>query len=163
MVSSTASTVSEYLASLPPERRAVIAAVRKLIRRNLPKGYREAMNFGMITYEIPLTRYPETYNGQPLAYAALAAQKNKYSLYLTCACMDEARATRLRDARARPVHRALRGGASALMPPATSASRNRAAVSGLFAHSAQSRAVLPSASWRSGSAPASSNTRTTSV
>jgi len=101
MVSSTASTVSEYLASLPPERRAVIAAVRKLIRRNLPKGYREAMSFGMITYEIPLTRYPETYNGQPLAYVALAAQKNKYSLYLTCACMDEARATRLRDAHAR--------------------------------------------------------------
>jgi len=57
MVSSTASTVSEYLASLPPERRAVIAAVRKLIRGSLPKGYREAMNFGMITYEIPLTRF----------------------------------------------------------------------------------------------------------
>jgi hypothetical protein len=101
MVSSTASTVSEYLASLPPERRAVVAAVRKLIRRNLPKGYREAMNFGMITYEIPLTRYPGTYNGQPLAYVALAAQKNKYSLYLTCAYMDEARAKRLRDAHAR--------------------------------------------------------------
>jgi hypothetical protein len=55
----------------------------------------------MITYEIPLTRYPETYNGQPLAYVALAAQKNKYSLYLTCAYMDEARAMRLRDAHAR--------------------------------------------------------------
>jgi len=101
MVSSTASTVSEYLASLPPERRAVMVAVRKLIRRNLPKGYRETMSFGMITYEIPLTRYPETYNGQPLAYVALAAQKNKYSLYLTCAYMEEARAMRLRDAHAR--------------------------------------------------------------
>jgi hypothetical protein len=101
MVSSTASTVSEYLASLPPERRVVIAAVRKLIRGSLPKGYRETMSFGMITYEIPLTRYPQTYNGQPLAYVALAAQKNKYSLYLTCAYLDEARATRLRDAHAR--------------------------------------------------------------
>lgn len=101
MVSSTASTVSEFLASLPPERRAVIAAMRKLIRGSLPRGYREAMNFGMITYEIPLTRYPKTYNGQPLAYVALAAQKSKHSLYLTCAYMDEARATRLRDAHAR--------------------------------------------------------------
>lgn len=101
MVSSAASTVSEYLASLPPERRAVITAVRKLIRGSLPKGYREAMNYGMINYEIPLTRYPNTYNGRPLTYVALAAQKNKYSLYLTCAYMDEARATRLRNAHAR--------------------------------------------------------------
>ncbi len=101
MVSSTARTVSEYLASLPTERRAVIAAMRKLIRGNLPEGYREAMNFGMITYEIPLTRYPKTFNGQPLAYVALAAQMNKYSLYLTCAYMDQARVTRLRDAHAR--------------------------------------------------------------
>src|SRR5688572_32827588 len=41
------------------------------------------MNWGMICYEIPLKQYPDTYNGQPLAYVALAAQKNKYSLYLT--------------------------------------------------------------------------------
>lgn len=101
MVSSTASTVSEYLASLPPERREVLAAVRRVIRGNLPKGYREVMNYGMITYEIPLARYPKTYNGQPLGYVALAAQKNKSSLYLTCAYMDEARAARLRDAHAR--------------------------------------------------------------
>ncbi|NIR35130.1 MAG: DUF1801 domain-containing protein, partial [Actinobacteria bacterium] len=39
---------------------------------NLPDGYEEAMGWGMISYEIPLSRYPDTYNGKPLAYAALA-------------------------------------------------------------------------------------------
>ena len=101
MVSSTAATVSSYLASLPPERRKIVATIRKLIRANLPKGYREAMNFGMISYEIPLTRYPKTYNGQPLVYVALAAQKHRYSLYLTCAYLDTDRATRLRIAHER--------------------------------------------------------------
>ncbi|HEX5724748.1 MAG TPA: DUF1801 domain-containing protein, partial [Longimicrobiaceae bacterium] len=40
-------------------------------------------NWGMISYEVPLERFPRTYNGQPLGYAALAAQKNYYALYLT--------------------------------------------------------------------------------
>src|SRR5687768_11531449 len=83
MVKSAATNVDQYLAELPEERRGVMTAVRKLIRKNLPKGYVESMNWGMICYEIPLEQYPDTYNGQPLAYVALAAQKNKYSLYLT--------------------------------------------------------------------------------
>ena len=83
MVSSKATTVAAYLAELPAERRAVIAAVRKVVRKHLPKGYVETMNWGMICYEIPLKRYPVTYNRQPLSYAALAAQKNNYALYLT--------------------------------------------------------------------------------
>ena len=82
MVSSKALTVDEYLAELPPERRSIVASVRDLVRRNLPDGYRETMNWGMISYEIPLERYPVTYNKQPLGYAALAAQKNNYTLYL---------------------------------------------------------------------------------
>ncbi len=72
--------------------------MRKLIRDNLPKGYREAMTYGMIGYEIPLDEYPNTYNGKPLVYAALAAQKNACSLYLNCMFADEARTKRLRDA-----------------------------------------------------------------
>ncbi|MDP9193522.1 MAG: DUF1801 domain-containing protein [Acidobacteriota bacterium] len=82
MVSSAATNVEQYLAELPEERRAVVAALRKLIRKHLPKGYVESMNWGMICYEIPLEQYPDTYNGQPLGYVALAAQKHKYSLYL---------------------------------------------------------------------------------
>lgn len=83
MVASKAATVAAYLAELPEERRAVVSAVRDLIVRNLPRGYKETVGYGMITYCIPLTQYPGTYNKQPLCYAALAAQKNHFSLYLT--------------------------------------------------------------------------------
>ena len=83
MATSRATTVDGYLEELPPDRRAVIATVRDTVRKALPKGYRETVNWGMITYELPLERYPDTYNGQPLMYAALAAQKNHYAIYLT--------------------------------------------------------------------------------
>ena len=82
MVSSRASTVKEYLDELPADRRKVIAKVRSVVNKYLPKGYKETMNWGMICWEIPLSRYPVTYNKQPLGIVALAAQKNYYSLYL---------------------------------------------------------------------------------
>ena len=77
-----ATTVEDYLEQLPAERRAVIAAVREIILRHLPAGYHETINWGMISYEIPLERYPTTYNHQPLAYIGLAAQKQYYALHL---------------------------------------------------------------------------------
>lgn len=79
---SDASTVDEYLASLPEERREAIETVREVILANLPDGYEERMAFGMIGYVIPLSRYPKTYNGQPLGIAALASQKNHMAVYL---------------------------------------------------------------------------------
>ena len=79
---SDATTVTEYLASLPENRRRAMKAVRTVIRANLPKGLVEAMNWGMIVYEVPLKTCPDTYNGQPLAYAALASQKQYMSVYL---------------------------------------------------------------------------------
>ncbi len=79
---SDATSVTQYLAELPADRRAAIEAVRQTILANLPAGYEEAMNWGMITYQVPFARYPNTYNGQPLAYAALASQKNYMSVYL---------------------------------------------------------------------------------
>ncbi len=98
MAKARATTVDEYLASLPEERRAVISAVRDIIRRRLPEGYRESINWGMIAYEVPLERYPETYNGQPLGYVALAAQKNHYALYLNCTGMGADHEARFRKA-----------------------------------------------------------------
>jgi hypothetical protein len=83
MVSSKETRPGAYLASLPPERRKVIAAVRAVVKKHLPKGYVETMNLGMLSYEIPLSRHPDTYNKQPLMYLALAAQKNNYALYIT--------------------------------------------------------------------------------
>lgn len=85
MVQSQATTVKGYLAELPPDRRNVVAAVRKIILDNLPAGYEEGMQYGMIGYFVPLKIYPEGYLDNPsvpLCYAALAAQKNYFSLYL---------------------------------------------------------------------------------
>ena len=79
---SKATTVAAYLKELSPETRRIIAAVRSVIRKNLPKGMEERMDWGVISYEIPLARYPKTYNGRPLMYAALAAQKNYCALYM---------------------------------------------------------------------------------
>lgn len=77
-----AKTVKEYMASLPEDRRGDIETVRKIILDNLPEGFEEFMTYGMIGYGIPLSRYPNTYNGQPIGPAALAMQKNKNSIYL---------------------------------------------------------------------------------
>jgi hypothetical protein len=79
---SEANTVEGYLKSLPEEKRKTISAVRNIILKNLPKGYEEAMNYGMISYQIPLSVCRDTYNGQPLMYAALASQKNYMAIYL---------------------------------------------------------------------------------
>ena len=70
---SEAITVDEYLAALPENRRESLARVRRVILDHLPTGYEEAMNWGMITYQLPLAVYPDTYNGQPLMVAALAS------------------------------------------------------------------------------------------
>ena len=78
----TAGTIAEYLAQLSPEERADIQTVRRVIKKNLPKGYQESVQWGMICYSIPLSRFSDTYNGHALCYAALAAQKNYNSLYL---------------------------------------------------------------------------------
>jgi hypothetical protein len=100
MVNSAANTVDAYLAELPPERRDVVSKVRDAVNARMPSGYREAMSYGMIGWAIPLERYPDTYNGQPLCYVALAAQKNAYSLYLMGVYSDSAQERVLRDAAA---------------------------------------------------------------
>ena len=83
MVKSEAATVEEYLAGLPEERRDAIEAVRWVVLDNLPDGYEECMQFGMIGYVVPLSRYPVTYNKQALQLAALASQKRYMAVYLT--------------------------------------------------------------------------------
>jgi uncharacterized protein YdhG (YjbR/CyaY superfamily) len=88
-VRSEATTAEQYLAELPDDRREAIEAVRAVILENLPDGYEEAMNWGMITYQIPLETYPDTYNKQPLMFAALASQKNHMAVYLTGTYVSE--------------------------------------------------------------------------
>lgn len=93
MVYSKAKTVSEYLAELEPKRQAEIEKLRQLLLSSLPAGLEEAMNWGMICYQVPLSLVPKTYNNQPLLYAAIASQKNYISLYLMpIYAFDQARA-----------------------------------------------------------------------
>jgi hypothetical protein len=82
MASSTATTPEEYLASLPADRRAMVAAVREVINANLPPGYREGMSYGMLGWHVPLETFPDTYNRRPLDLAGLASQKRYVALYL---------------------------------------------------------------------------------
>ena len=97
MARSGATMVAADLAQLPSERRSALARVRAGIRKHLPAGYRGTMNWGMITYEVPVKRYPNTCNGQPLLYAALAAQKEYLAIYLMGACQDPALTRVLND------------------------------------------------------------------
>ena len=82
-----ATTVAQYLAALPAERRAAISAVRKVINDNLPNGYEEGIQFGMIGWYVPLSMYPEGYGENkkvPLPLVALASQKSGMVLHFLC-------------------------------------------------------------------------------
>lgn len=98
MASSKAKTVKDYLAQLPADRRKAIERVRTVVRKNLPAGFEETMNWGMISYEVPLARFPKTYNGQPLGYVALGAQKNYNVIYLMAAYGDKKQLKKLQHA-----------------------------------------------------------------
>ncbi len=85
---SKATTVKQYLAELPPDRRQAIESVRKVILANLDKTYEEGMQYGMIGYYVPHGFFPDGYHcnpQQPLPFACLASQKNYMSLYLMSA------------------------------------------------------------------------------
>lgn len=82
---SKAKTAKQYLAELPPDRRAAIEAVRQVILKNLKGGYEEGMTYGMIGYYVPHSLYPAGYHcdpKMPLPFAGLASQKQHMSLYL---------------------------------------------------------------------------------
>jgi uncharacterized protein YdhG (YjbR/CyaY superfamily) len=81
-VQSKTKSVAQYLKELPDNHQEAIAVIRELILDNLPNGYVESMNWGMISYEIPLEIYPDTYNKQPLGIVALASQKNHMAIYM---------------------------------------------------------------------------------
>ena len=97
MQNKSATTPEQYIDDLPADRREAIAKVRSVVKKNLPKGYAEFVSWGMLNYGVPLTKFANTGNGQPLCYAALAAQKNYCSLYLMSVYGDKKQEARLRD------------------------------------------------------------------
>jgi hypothetical protein len=88
---SKAKTVAAYLKELPAERRAALQQVREVFLENLPAGYEEGMQYGMIGYYVPHGVYPAGYHcdpQQPVPFAGMASQKNHMSLYLMCVYGD---------------------------------------------------------------------------
>lgn len=81
---SKATTVDAYLAELPEERQKPIEKLRKVIKKNLPKGFKESMGYGMIGWSVPHSIYPAGYHcnpKDPLPFMGLASQKNSINLY----------------------------------------------------------------------------------
>lgn len=88
--------VADFLKNLPDDRRAAASRVREAIVRALPEGYEEAVGKRMLVYQVPLSTYPDTYNKQPLWYAALASEKSYLSLHLMPVYGDQKLAARLK-------------------------------------------------------------------
>ena len=105
IMQSKSTTVAGYLDELPEDRRQAINKVRAAIRKNLPKGYEETMQYGMITYVVPHKLYPAGYHcnpKDPLPFVSLASQKNYMSLYLMACYMNpELKAWVIAEAKAR--------------------------------------------------------------
>jgi hypothetical protein len=98
---SKATTVKQYLAELPEDRRGAIAAVRQVILDNIDPNYEEGMQYGMIGYFVPHRLYPDGYHcdpKQPLGFACLGSQKNHMALYMMCVYGDSELAKWFRQA-----------------------------------------------------------------
>ena len=89
--------VALFLENLPADRGTAVSEVREVTVDHLPAGYEEAVVKRMLVYQVPLARYPDTYNGQALWYVALASQKSYLSLYLMGAYGDPGLAQRVRE------------------------------------------------------------------
>lgn len=96
---SNVTTIDDYMAELPADRREAIEAIRAVILKNLPKGYVEGMQYGMIGYFVPHSIYPSGYHcdpKQPLPFASLASQKNHMAVYLFCLYSEQDAAERFK-------------------------------------------------------------------
>lgn len=81
-------TVKEWLASVPAERKEAVDTVRTVINKNLPKGYEETVDWGMLAWVVPLSRFPNTHNDHPLMLAALGAHRKLMTVYLMTVYAD---------------------------------------------------------------------------
>src|SRR5262249_61389790 len=95
---SNVKTPAQYIPSPPADRAKTIATVRALVNKHIPPGYDECLVWGTIGWTIPLSRYPDTYNKQPICYVALSSQKNYCSLYLMGAFWSASQLEQLRAA-----------------------------------------------------------------
>ncbi len=83
-MATSATTVTEYLDSLPDDRKAAIKKLRSVIKKNLPKGFKETIGYGMPAFVVPHSKYPDGYHCTPelpLPFMSYASQKNFVALY----------------------------------------------------------------------------------
>jgi uncharacterized protein YdhG (YjbR/CyaY superfamily) len=81
---SKATTVDQYIAELPEDRKKAMIELRKVFKKNIPKGFQECMSYGMIGYVVPHSKYPAGYHCDPklpLPFVAFASQKNFIAVY----------------------------------------------------------------------------------
>lgn len=81
---SKAKTVDEYIAEIPADRQKAMQQLRKIVKKNLPKGFKESMNYGMMGYAVPHSIYPAGYHcnpSDPLPFMGIASQKNSINIY----------------------------------------------------------------------------------
>ncbi|GAA4276680.1 DUF1801 domain-containing protein [Aquimarina mytili] len=79
-----ANTPDEYIAAIPKERQAAMTSLREVIKKNLPKGFSEEINYGMIGYVVPHSIYPDGYHCDPklpLPFMNIASQKSFIAVY----------------------------------------------------------------------------------
>ena len=79
-----ANSPEEYINQVPEDRQETLKELRKIINKNLPKGFQEGIQYGMIGYYVPHTIYPDGYHckpTEPLPFMSFASQKNSVNLY----------------------------------------------------------------------------------
>jgi len=81
---SNAATPDEYMEHLPEDRKTAMQELRKVIKKNLPKGFKETMGYGNLGWVVPHSKYPAGYHcnpDQPLPFLGIASQKNFVAVY----------------------------------------------------------------------------------
>ncbi len=81
---SKATTVDQYIAELPDDRKPAMEKLRKIVSENLPTGYKEVMTYGMMGYVVPHEIYPSGYHCTPklpLPFISIGSQKNFIALH----------------------------------------------------------------------------------
>jgi uncharacterized protein YdhG (YjbR/CyaY superfamily) len=81
---SKAITVDQYIEEIPEDRKQAVTELRKVIKKNIPKGFQECMSYGMVGYVVPHSKYPAGYHCDPklpLPFLAFASQKNFIAVY----------------------------------------------------------------------------------
>lgn len=79
-----ATSPEDYISQVPEERKDTLKKLRKTIKGNLPKGFEEGIQYGMIGYYVPHSIYPDGYHctpSEPLPFMSFASQKNSVNLY----------------------------------------------------------------------------------